>query len=211
VAAASAGTDYVDVATSNSWSDGVKQTFNPNATNAGINVGAQAGDPSALADGDVWFNSSSNKLRCRQGGTTFDCITTAVVSSIAATGGAETTTGVPITSTGTIRGTMMVNAQTGTTYTVLTGDRGGLVTFTNGSAIAVTLPQAGGTFPAGRRFPESWGAAPHYADNSTIDGAATWAHNRLRTASDGQLSPNVGRRARPPLPMCPQAPTRRPR
>ena len=36
-----------------------------------------------------------------------------------------------------------VNAQTGTSYTVLTGDRNKLVTFSNVSAIAVTLPQAG--------------------------------------------------------------------
>jgi hypothetical protein len=36
-----------------------------------------------------------------------------------------------------------VNTQTGTTYTVLNSDCGKLVTFSNGSAVAVTLPQAG--------------------------------------------------------------------
>src|SRR6185436_13385493 len=35
------------------------------------------------------------------------------------------------------------NAQTGTTYTVLTTDMGKIVSFSNGGAIAVTLPQAG--------------------------------------------------------------------
>lgn len=42
-----------------------------------------------------------------------------------------------------------INAQVGTTYTVVTGDLGKLVTFTNASAVAVTLPQAGTAFPAG--------------------------------------------------------------
>lgn len=42
-----------------------------------------------------------------------------------------------------------VNAQVGTTYTVLSSDRGKLVTLANAGAVAVTLPQAGATFPAG--------------------------------------------------------------
>jgi hypothetical protein len=42
---------------SNAWADGVKQTFNPDGTNAGINVGSQAGNPSAHASGDLWYNS----------------------------------------------------------------------------------------------------------------------------------------------------------
>lgn len=48
--------------------DGVKQTFNPDGTNAGLNVGSQAGDPSSLANGDVWYNSSSNELKARING-----------------------------------------------------------------------------------------------------------------------------------------------
>lgn len=39
-------------------------------------------------------------------------------------------------------GGVPVNAQTGTTYTMLATDRGKLVTFSNASAVAVTLPQA---------------------------------------------------------------------
>jgi hypothetical protein len=42
-----------------------------------------------------------------------------------------------------------VNAQTGTTYTVLSSDRSKAITLTNASAVAVTLPQAGASFPAG--------------------------------------------------------------
>jgi hypothetical protein len=42
-----------------------------------------------------------------------------------------------------------VNPQVGTSYTVLSSDRGKLVTLTNAAAIAVTVPQAGVAFPAG--------------------------------------------------------------
>src|SRR6185437_8797867 len=39
-----------------------------------------------------------------------------------------------------------VNAQSGTSYTIQTSDYGKLVTFTNASSVAVTLPQAVGSF-----------------------------------------------------------------
>jgi hypothetical protein len=84
-----------------------------------------------------------------------------------------------------------VNAQTGTTYTYLTGDYGKLVTHTNASAIAGTLPQASATFPA------NWfmwvqnrgaGVLTITPTTSTIDGAATLVLNQNEGAlivSDG--------------------------
>lgn len=69
------------------------------------------------------------------------------------------------------------NAQTGTTYTVLTGDRGKHVTYSNASAIAVTQPQANST-----TFSNGWfhfaenlgaGAVTYTPTTSTINGAAT--------------------------------------
>lgn len=48
--------------------DGVKQTFNPNGTNAGINVGCHTADPSSLGDGDFWCNSTSNTVKARING-----------------------------------------------------------------------------------------------------------------------------------------------
>lgn len=86
----------------------------------------------------------------------------------------------------------IVNAQTGTTYTVLAKDRGKLVTHTNGSAIAVTLPQANST-----GFGADWfywvqnrgaGAVTITPTTSTIDGAATLVLNQNEGAlivSDG--------------------------
>ena len=69
------------------------------------------------------------------------------------------------------------NAQTGTSYTVLTGDRGKHLTLSNASAIAVTLPQAGS---AG--FGSSWwcivesigaGTSTITPTTSTINGGTT--------------------------------------
>lgn len=83
-----------------------------------------------------------------------------------------------ITAAGTLYGSCVVNAQTGTTYTVLDTDRTKLVTHTNGSPIAVTLPQAG----ASSEFQSGWfyrtqnrgaGLVTITPTTSTIDGAAS--------------------------------------
>jgi hypothetical protein len=52
------------------FADGVRQTFNPDGTNAGLNVGAQAGDPSGPSDGDLWYNSAAGLLKARAGSAT---------------------------------------------------------------------------------------------------------------------------------------------
>jgi hypothetical protein len=51
------------------WADGVRQTFNPNATTPGLNVGSHAGDPSGPSNGDMVYNSSLNALRARINGS----------------------------------------------------------------------------------------------------------------------------------------------
>lgn len=84
-----------------------------------------------------------------------------------------------------------VNAQTGTTYTYLTTDFRKLVTHTNGSAIAGTLPQAGASFPAGWFMlvqNRGAGAVTITPTTSTIDGATTLVLNQNEGAivvSDG--------------------------
>ncbi len=50
------------------YNDGVKQTFNPNGTNAGINIGTHTADPSSPANADIIYNSTSNKFRFRENG-----------------------------------------------------------------------------------------------------------------------------------------------
>ncbi|NDZ12034.1 hypothetical protein C7T35_15490 [Variovorax sp. WS11] len=98
------------------------------------------------------------------------------VTSVDASGGVETASGSPITATGTIRASTLVNAQTGTTYTYVTGDRGKLVTHSNASAIAGTLPQATSTFGSGwfmRVKNKGAGTLTITPTTSTIDGVAT--------------------------------------
>lgn len=86
---------------------------------------------------------------------------------------------------------LIVNAQTGTSYTYLTGDYGKLVTHTNAAAIAGTLPQASATFPANWfMFVQNRGAGALTITptTSTIDGAATLVLNQNEGAlivSDG--------------------------
>jgi hypothetical protein len=48
--------------------DGVRQTFNPNGTTPGLNVGSQAGDPSTPSNGDLWYDSTGHLLRARING-----------------------------------------------------------------------------------------------------------------------------------------------
>lgn len=85
-----------------------------------------------------------------------------------------------------------VNAQSGTTYTVVTGDRNKLVTFNNASVIAVTLPQAGST-----GFTANWkakfmnlgaGIVTITPTTSTIDGASSltlYQNQGIEIFSDG--------------------------
>jgi hypothetical protein len=89
------------------------------------------------------------------------------------------------------RGAVAVNAQTGTTYTVVLGDRGKLVTHSNAGPVAVTLPQATGDFGAGWFY---WvenrgaGTVTITPTTSTIDGAASLAlttNQGVLIASDG--------------------------
>lgn len=56
------------VTASLTWSSGVKQTFSPNGTTSGLNVGSVAGDPSAPANGDIWYDSTANELTARING-----------------------------------------------------------------------------------------------------------------------------------------------
>lgn len=118
---------------------------------------------------------------------------TGTVTSVDASGGVQTISGSAITGTGTIRGASLVNAQTGTTYTYVDGDRAKLVTHTNAASIAGTLPQAGG----GGSFISGWhvdvqnrgaGTLTITPSTSTIDGAASLSlttNQGVRIFSDG--------------------------
>ncbi len=99
------------------------------------------------------------------------------VTSVDASGGVQTVSGSAISATGTIRGANLINAQTGTSYAVVAGDRGKHVTLSNAASIAATIAQAGTT-----GFEDGYfiylecigvGAATLTPATSTINGAAT--------------------------------------
>jgi len=48
--------------------DGVRQSFNPDGTNAGLNVGSHTADPSTPSNGDLWYDSTANELTARING-----------------------------------------------------------------------------------------------------------------------------------------------
>jgi hypothetical protein len=140
------------------------------------NVTIPQANSSTFPDG--WFTSFFNK---GVGSMTLTPVTSTIngkASIVLATG-----QGVDISSDGTnyqIRGAtganVYNNAQTGTSYTFLTGDKGKLVTFSNASPIAAGLPQAGVAFD------EDWycfvtntgaGALTITPTTSTINGAAS--------------------------------------
>ncbi|MBX9920487.1 MAG: hypothetical protein K2Y33_11790, partial [Mycolicibacterium frederiksbergense] len=80
--------------------DGVTWTFNPNGTSSGLNVGSQAGALGTPNNGDVYYDSTANKFRCRENGSTVDCISTGAGSGdltdvVAGAGVAVSTPGGP--------------------------------------------------------------------------------------------------------------------
>src|ERR1035438_6024684 len=56
------------------WTFDQKMSTTPTATTAGFNVGSLPGDPLRPVNGDIWYNSSTNKFRCFQNGAAADCI-----------------------------------------------------------------------------------------------------------------------------------------
>jgi len=84
-----------------------------------------------------------------------------------------------------------INAQVGTSYTVVTGDLGKLVTLANASAVAVAVPQAGASFPAGwwaELENRGAGTVTITPTTSTINGGANITlatNNSVKIISDG--------------------------
>lgn len=58
-----------------SFPAGTRQTFAPNATTPGVNVGSVSSDPSSPSNGDLWLQSTSGRLRSRLGGASVDVAT----------------------------------------------------------------------------------------------------------------------------------------
>lgn len=94
---------------------------------------------------------------------------TAVVAGAGLTGGATS-------GSATLAASALINEQTGTSYTIDATDAAKLVTLSNGSAVAVTVPQATSSFGTGFSFGvqnKGAGTATLTPTTSTINGGAT--------------------------------------
>jgi hypothetical protein len=139
----------------NAWGSGIKQTFAPSATTAGLNVGSIANDVSAPANGDLWYDSTGNLLRARINGATV---------SLGAGGGGGVTTmaaigAVPNANGATISGTTLnlqpASASFGGVVTTAAQTFAGIKNFAADNTVFTTatptqdgiviLPRAGGS------------------------------------------------------------------
>lgn len=171
------------------------------ATENGIYIVAASGAPARSTDADSGSELVNASVYISEGTTLADtqwtCTTNApitvgatsltfvqlntggsgTVTSVDASGGVETASGSAISSSGTVRGAHKVNAQTGTSYAIVAGDRGKHLTLSNAAAIAGTIAQASNTgFEDGYFvFIENIGAGAFTLtpSSSTINGATT--------------------------------------
>ena len=82
-----------------------------------------------------------------------------------------------------------INAQTGTTYTLVLGDAGQLVTFNNASAIAVSIPtNASVAFPVGTRIDVAWITGAGQPTISATTPGTTTVKSTGATAASPKLS-----------------------
>lgn len=128
--------------------------------------------------GDVFLAADSYRILIKDANdNTIDDIDPYDVSS-----GSSFGDGLDTDSGGDIVASRPVNSQTGTSYTIQSGDRAKLITHSNASATAYTLPQANSS-----TFPDGWfvsvqnrgaGAVTITPSTSTIDGATSLILNQ---------------------------------
>ena len=170
-----AGGTVAYVGTANSWGDGVKQTFNPDGTNSGVNVGGHTADPSSPANGDIFYNSTTNKFRCYENGAWANCIASsspALTATFVGYGdGSNLLTGTSDLTYSTSTKTLSIINGSGATTLVLNGSSDtSAVKFgaasLPGSQGGIFFPFVGGSNSSGPGI--WWGSSASYASLSGI-------------------------------------------
>lgn len=126
-----------------SFVDNVRQTFNPGADAAGLNVGSLAGDPATPVNGDLWYDSSANELTARINGSD-------VALGAGGGGGAPTDAQyVTLATNGTLSNERVLTAGSGITLT--DGGAGSTITVAlqHHANIAFTLDGGGSALTTG--------------------------------------------------------------
>lgn len=145
--------------------DDVRQTFNPGSTNAGLNVGAIAGDPSSPSNGDLWYDSTSNQTKYRNNGSTLLVAAVELMFAVS-----DETTAL---TTGTAKLTFrMPHAMT------LTSVRASVGTAPTGSTLIVDINESGSTIlstklsiDAGEKTSTTAATPPVISDTALADDA----------------------------------------
>jgi hypothetical protein len=75
--------ELAQVGRANVWAADQKQVFSPGTNNAGMNVGLAAQTPGMLTDGDMWYDATAARFRCRQDGVTVDCVPNGAQTTVA--------------------------------------------------------------------------------------------------------------------------------
>jgi hypothetical protein len=163
--------------------DNVRQTFNPGANNPGLNVGANAGDPSTPANGDVWYDSTGNLLRARVNGAT--------ITLSASSGG--TVTAVSIATANGVSGSSSGGATPALTITLgaitpssvnspgalqsgTVSVATGSFSLANSASAFLTTIQAGNALAARTyTWPTDFGAAGSVLTDAAGNGTLSWA------------------------------------
>ena len=148
-------TNVMSLTTAQSVTAGVKKTFQANGTNAGIRLAGVTSDPSALSAGDIWYRSDTEKLSYRG---------TSAARSLVSENLTQTLTNKTLTDP---KITLSINAQTGTTYTLVLTDAHKKVTMSNAAANTLTIPlNSSVAFPTGTVI----GVSMLGAGTTTVDG-----------------------------------------
>lgn len=161
----------------------VRQTFTPGATTPGLNVGSFAGDPSTPANGDVWYNSTSNLLRTRINGVTISLTagTGGTVTSVSVTT-ANGVSGSVATATTTPAITLTLGAITPSSVTASGAIQSGTVSvatgalkLANAASAFLTTIQAGNALAARTyTWPTDFGAAGSALTDAAGNGVLSW-------------------------------------
>ena len=127
---------FAQKGSANTFSAGQKQTVSHSATTAGLNIGPVAGDPSGLANGDVWLNSTTNALNARVNGQTMPLNAVKAWVNFTGTGtgtwagGTSTVTRAAASTTATVTTTTAHGLVVGNVVWALTGVTAGAYTVT---------------------------------------------------------------------------------
>lgn len=90
-----------------------------------------------LAVGEMGVETNTGQFKVGNGSTAWNSLPYGGIQGTTGTSGTQGTTGAQGTQG---QSTLTINAQTGTTYTLASGDVGNLVTASNASAITITVP-----------------------------------------------------------------------